>query len=92
VAVTTSVLLLGDQSTRNSDCNASKQCSQAGLNAVQSIQSLGPVNWAGWIVGAVGAGAGAYFLITSPSSTSPATGLVVSPAPGGGQLSLERSF
>ena len=92
VAVTTSILLLNDKSTRDADCNAQKQCSQAGLDAAGGIHSLVPWNWAGWIVGAVGAGAGAYFLFTTPSSTSAQTGLVVAPSAGGARISLERTF
>jgi hypothetical protein len=92
VAVTTSILLLNDKSTRDADCNSQKQCSQAGLDAAGSIHSLVPWNWAGWVVGAVGAGAGAYFLFTSPSSTSAQTGLVVAPGAGGARISLQRSF
>lgn len=92
VAVTTSVMLMSDKHTRDSDCNASKVCSQPGLDAVNSIQSVSPWNWAGWIAGVLGAGTGTYLLLTTPSSNATTAGLVVQPTPGGASLSLERSF
>lgn len=92
VAVTTSILLMNDKSTRDAECNAAKQCSQAGLDAVGSIHSLVPWNTTAWIVGALGAGAGTVLLLTSPSNTSARTGLVVAPAAGGARVSLQRSF
>jgi hypothetical protein len=46
----------------------------------------------GWLVGAAALGAGAYFLLTSGSSSKPSTTVALLPNPAGAQLSLSRSW
>jgi hypothetical protein len=64
---------------------------QAGLDAVASGKTLLVVNGAAWVVGGVGLGLGAYFLL-SGAAHPPATGLLPNAGPGHAGLSYRGSF
>ena len=81
VAIPTSIVLLHKKSVLDSDCNAQKQCTQAGLNVANGLPELTTVNTISWILAVVGAGAGAVLLITTKPDAS--SGTTVSISPGG---------
>jgi hypothetical protein len=71
-AVITGVTLSNKKSTVAAEC-PNKLCStQEGLDAAASGRTLLVVNSASWIVGAVGLGVGAYFVLSSSSQPSSA--------------------
>jgi hypothetical protein len=79
VAVGTSIMMLSDLSTRNSDCNAAKQCSTSGTNANNQISQLAGWNTATYVVAAAGIGIGAFLLLTNPKHSEHETALGVTP-------------
>lgn len=91
VGAVAGIMVLGKKSTADDNC-PNKQCtSQAGLDAVDAGRTLKTVSNIGWIVGVVGVGAGAYFVLTSDGST-PTTSVGAAPIPAGGQLSFSRTW
>jgi hypothetical protein len=92
VAIVTSGMILDSKSTRDSHCNAQKVCSQDGLDANSSIQSLLGWNAAAWAVAVVGTGAGIILVATHPYEAKPVAALTLAPAAAGAALRLEGSF
>lgn len=79
VGLTTGLMAVGKKSTTDSQCNGTLQvCSAEGRDAASSGRTLAVVSTVGWIVGALGVGAGAYFILTS--------------SPKGGQTALATDF
>jgi hypothetical protein len=66
VAAATSGLMLENQSTRNSSCNAEKVCSSIGLNANTQLSALAPWNAGAWVVAVAGLGTGTILILTHP--------------------------
>jgi len=59
VAAITGVMVLGERSTIDDECDeTARTCSQAGLDAIDSQDTLGVVNTVAWGVGIAGLGAG----------------------------------
>jgi hypothetical protein len=85
-------MILDSKSTRDSHCNAQKVCSQDGLDANSSIQSLLGWNAAAWAVAVVGTGAGIILVATHPYEAKPVAALTLAPAAAGAALRLEGSF
>lgn len=86
----TSGLMKGYKDTVSERCNAAaRTCDQEGLAAASAGKSLGPVNLALWAVGAIGVGAGAYFILTSPTDK---TTVSLAPDPKNPSLWLRGSF
>jgi hypothetical protein len=79
VAVGTSIMMLSDLSTRNSDCNAAKMCSASGVNANNQISQLAGWNTATYVVAAAGIGIGAFLLLTNPKHGETETAVGVTP-------------
>lgn len=92
VAAITSVMVVSKKSAVDAGCQADKSCTSAGLDAAHSGRTLEVVSNVGWVVGAAALGAGAYFILTSGSSSKPSTAVALLPNPAGGQLSLSRSW
>lgn len=92
LAIGTSVLMLEDNSTRNSNCDAQKVCNSSGLTANAQMQDLSPWNAGMWVVGIVGLGIGAYLLITHPTDRAMGTQVGVAPNGSGGSFLLRGSF
>jgi hypothetical protein len=63
--VVAGTLMLHQKSVLDDNCNADKKCSPAGLDAASSGHTLGIVTTVGLVTGALGLGAGAYFLFTA---------------------------
>lgn len=76
----TGLLLQGHRETVDQDCDrAARLCSsQKGLDAAASGKTLGPINLALWIVGAVGAGSGAYLFFSAPQESTIQPGVSLS--------------
>jgi hypothetical protein len=87
VAIPTSIILLQKKGDLNSDCNAQKQCSQAGLNEANSLPALTVVNTISWALAAVGAGAGIILLYTTKPDGEHKATVSVSPGVGGAVVS-----
>lgn len=86
------ILALGKKSDVDADCPADKLCnSSKGPDAADSGRTLARLSTVGWIVGAVGVGAGAYLILSSDSGGSK-TALQASPTVGGAQLGLFRTW
>jgi hypothetical protein len=66
VATVTSVMMLEDKSTRDSDCNPEKVCSSNGFNSNVRIGSLAAWNAGAYALAALGLGLGSYLLLTHP--------------------------
>jgi hypothetical protein len=85
------ILTLGHKSTVDDNCDANKVCNPTGYDAAQSGKTLGLITTTGLVVGAVGLGLGAYFLLSSgpgEAHTAIAAGAVRG-VPG---VSLEQSW
>lgn len=80
IAVPTSVILLHKKSDLDSQCDASKQCSENGVNVAHSLPALVGVNTVAWVVGVVGTAAGVVLLYTTRADGSKSTTVSVSPA------------
>ena len=85
-------LMLGKKRAVDDGCKPDKSCTDAGLAAAHSAGNLQIVANVGWVVGAAALGAGAFFLLTSGPRSRPSTSVALGPSPGGGQLSLSRSW
>jgi hypothetical protein len=66
VATATSVMMLEDKSTRDSNCNAEKVCSSVGLNANSQLESAAGWNAGAFVLAAAGLGIGSYLLLSHP--------------------------
>jgi len=90
----TAGMIQGYRGTLEKECNAQKQCSPAGLDAVSSGQTLTPINTAALIVGAIGVGAGVTLvLLGGPKSpTQPSAAIRASGTPGGFSASIFGTF
>jgi serine/threonine-protein kinase len=77
-----------DQSNSDGNCNASDQCTTTGLGLRKDAQDAASTSTLLFIGGGVALAAGVVLFVTAPRR-SPATGIVVAPAPmigGGGAL------
>lgn len=93
VGITTGIMALGKKSTADEQCSdALQRCSQEGHDAASSGRTLAAVSTVGWIVGALGVGAGAFLILTSDGEKGPVTALETRPVPGGAALSLKHLF
>jgi hypothetical protein len=87
------VLTLKEKQANNDHCNSTLQtCDATGRDAAQSGRTYGAITTAGLVVGVVGVGLGAYFLIKSQKSESSPTALMTQAGPGSAQLSFVRSW
>ena len=87
----TAGLLADYNATVVKSCDANKTCNQAGFDAAEAGKTLGPVNAAGLVVGALGLGIGVTLLVLSPSPKS-STSLRVTTAPGVASASCVGTF
>jgi hypothetical protein len=87
----TAVLIQGQRAVLKDECNAQKQCTPEGLQAVESGKVLTPINTAALIVGAVGVTAGITLILVSPSPKD-ATKPTVALRPGPLSASLVGTF
>ena len=83
----TGVMALGKKSTVDEECDGARFCSGAGADAASSGSTLATLSTVGWVVGALGIGAGAYFLLTDEKA-GPKTGFRAGLTPSGSALSL----
>jgi hypothetical protein len=90
-AIASGLLLVSAKKTVADNCTADKVCSQQGLDAAENGKKLVIVNTAGWIVGGIGLGLGAYFVLSSPKSSTSAA-LTTRLGPDGASLSCVGSF
>lgn len=86
------LLTLGKKSTVDDNCSADKRCNRTGYDAVSAGKTLGTVSVVGFVLGAIGAGAGAYFLLSDGSPNQTRTALVPTVGPGDFRLGLVRSW
>jgi hypothetical protein len=92
VGLATGLMTLGKKSTTDSQCSSKLQvCSAEGRDAASSGRTLAVVSTVGWIAGALGVGAGAYFILTS-SPKSGQTALVTDFGATGAAIRVTRTF
>ena len=85
------VIVLSKKGTNDDGCSDALQtCSQTAKDAGESGEAIGPVSTAGFIVGALGLGAGAYFILTSDANSE--TAIRVRAEPGVSHVSLLRHW
>jgi hypothetical protein len=89
--VVSGLLLVKAKKTVNENCTTDKICNPEGKDAADSGKRLIIVNTAGWIVGALGLGLGAYFVLSAPKSATTAA-LAPSVGPDGASLSCVGTF
>jgi hypothetical protein len=89
-AVASGLMLVRTKSTVDANC-IDKVCNSQGLDAVATGKTLIIVNTAAWIVGGLGLGTGAFFLL-SGSKSQTTTALAPSVGPTGASLSYVGSF
>jgi len=94
VGLTTGLMALGKKSTTDSQCvDALQRCSPEGHDAASAGRTLAAVSTVGWIVGALGVGAGAYLILSSGSDKGgSSTALETRVVPGGAALAIRRRF
>lgn len=90
----TAGIIQGYRGTLEKECDAQKQCTPAGIDAVSSGQTLTPINAAALIVGAVGVSAGVTLvLLGAPKSPAqPSAAIRASGMPGGFAASVVGTF
>lgn len=87
VGTVTGILAIGKKSTVDDNCNPDTRiCNATGADAASSGRTLGTITTASLIVGAVGLGAGAYFLFFNDSKSE--TGVAASIRPTGPGVTL----
>ena len=92
VGLSTGLMALSKKNTTDSQCSdALQKCTAEGRDAASSGRTLAVVSTVGWIVGALGVGAGAYFIITG-TPKSGQTALSTDFAPTGGAVRVTRTF
>jgi hypothetical protein len=91
-AAATSILILGYKGTRDDDCNATKVCTGAGLNANSQIQAVQFWNAGAWVLAAAGLGVGAYLILSHPPGTRRGVAIGVQPNGSGVSLGLRSAF
>jgi hypothetical protein len=85
-------LALGKKSITDRECpSATQVCTQSGKDAASSGRTLALVSTVGWIAGALGVGAGAYFILTS-GPHGEKTAIVTEVGPEGTSLSFAKAF
>jgi hypothetical protein len=93
VGLTTGLMALGKKSITDEQCSSRLQlCTAEGRDAAAAGRTLAVVSTVGWVVGALGVGAGVYFILTSSPKSQTETALVTSVLPGGAGLRVVRSF
>jgi hypothetical protein len=87
------LMVLGKKKTVDAHCDDRKVCSQTGTDAASAGHTLQIISNVGWVVGVVGVGVGAYFVLSGPSgSSSPSTTAAITPIPAGAALAVERTW
>jgi tetratricopeptide (TPR) repeat protein len=85
------VMTLQKKSIADDNCDdALKICTAEGKDANDAGRTLGTISTVGFVVGALGLGAGAYFLLTDEGGKETALG--VHPGAGGGFVSVRRAW
>jgi hypothetical protein len=85
------VIVLSKKGTANEECDdAAQRCHPRGVDANDSGSAIAPISTAGFIVGALGIGAGAYLILTADSKSE--TALHVGTHSGVSQVSLVRHW
>ena len=93
VGAVTGLMALSKQKTAEDNCSDALQaCNQTGVDAASSGRTLALVSTIGWVVGALGVGAGAYFILTSDGDSGAETALGTEVGPGGARLSLHHRW
>jgi hypothetical protein len=91
VGTVAGVIVLSKWNTNDEGCDdAAQTCSKRAGEARQSGEAIAPISTAGFVVGALGLGAGAYFILTSDANSE--TAIRVRAAPGTSQISLLRRW
>jgi len=90
--VATSVMMLHDKSARDSNCNAEKVCSPAGLDANQDIGLLSGWNAGAWVLAAAGLGIGGYLVWKDSDDGEQRAAITISPMGSGAGLGVGSSF
>jgi hypothetical protein len=88
VAVVTGFMALGKKSTVDEHCDSDRFCDAEGADAAESGRTLATVSTVGWIVGALGIGAGVYFILSSGSDGKSETGVRAAVGPGATSVNL----
>jgi hypothetical protein len=92
VAAVTSILILHQKGVRDDNCTAQRVCSQTGLDANSTIDTLLGWNAASWIVAAAGLGAGVALVLTHRPHAEKSVAVGVSPTAGGMALGVRGTF
>lgn len=92
IALGTSIVMLHDKSTRDSDCDANKGCSAAGLSANNELGQMVGWNIGAFAVAAVGLGVGAFLILTNPSDREMGTQVGIAPTGSGTGFVLRSTF
>lgn len=89
VGTVTGMMAIGKKSTVDDHCDPnSRICDHTGADAASSGKTLGTITTASLVVGAVGLGAGAYFLFFADSKSGSETGVVADVQATGPSVSL----
>jgi hypothetical protein len=87
IGLTTGILALGKKSTVDDGCNdRTRVCSAEAHDAASEGRTLAVVSTVSWVVGVVGLGTGAYFILTSNPKSGTRTSMAPDVLPGGGGL------
>jgi hypothetical protein len=83
------IVLLDEKSTVTAHCPQTRACDAAGAAAASANKTWLPLNTVAWIAGVIGAGVGAYLVLTAPSGRS---GLGVAPQSSGAAVTTWVTF
>jgi hypothetical protein len=92
LATVTSAAMLDYKRVRDSDCNAEKLCSSAGLSANTQIGGLAAWNAGAWVLAVAGLGGGTILLLTHPLEERRRAPITVTPGMSGAGLGVSGSF
>jgi hypothetical protein len=82
---------LGKKAAADDNC-PDKRCNQIGFDAAESGRTLGTVSVVGFVVGALGIGTGAYFLLTDDTRGQARSAFVPSVGPSGFKLGWVKTW
>jgi hypothetical protein len=86
------IVLASKNSTVSDNCDNSRRCNEAGLDAANSGRTLTTIDRILWGVGLAGVAAGAYLVWTNRGEDAPAVGIQARAVPGGAAALVGGAF
>lgn len=86
------ILVLNKKSEMHANCDDDLACNPQGMDAASAGKTFSTISTVGFVAGILGAGVGAYLLLTDDSTPGPSIALGVAPTANGGVLAAKGRF